>query len=217
MQRAMNQVRADPNLGVPKEVRQLKWAGKEKPRAAGNPDAWAWIIELARWLAETSRILIYVIAGLAAIALVLYITRFLNEREPRAAKRRSLAPTHVRDLDIRPESLPNDIGAAALDLWSHEKHREALSLLYRGLLSRLAHLHGVPIRASTTEGDCLALAEKHLTADRTAYVLRLVKVWQRAVYGGKDPDTQTVAELCEAFAPALNQNNAPLAFQAQPA
>jgi hypothetical protein len=213
MQRALETVRKDSNLGVPKEVRRLKWAGDDKPRAPRNLGAWAWLIELARWIAETSRILIYVIAALAAIALVLYLTRFLGEREPRAAKRRVLAPTHVRNLDIRPESLPDDIGAAALELWSRNEHRAALSLLYRGLLSRLAHVHAVPIRASTTEGDCLALAEKHLGADRAAYVSRLVKVWQQAVYGSRDPDTQTVTELCDGFASALNPSSPPLQAQ----
>ena len=215
VKRALENVRKDPNLGVPKEVRRLKWVEDDKPRPPRNLGAWAWLADLARWMAETSRILIYVIAALAAIAFVLYLTRFLGGREPRAAKRRVIAPTHVRDLDIRPESLPDDIGAAALELWSSNEHRGALSLLYRGLLSRLAHVHAVPIRASTTEGDCLALAEKHLSADRAAYVSRLVKVWQRAVYGSRDPDTQTVTELCEGFALALNPSSQP--FQAQPA
>lgn len=214
MKRAIDKVRLDPNLGSSRELRKLNWAGKDTP-PPHNAGALAWLTQLARWLAETSRILIYVAAGLAAIALVLYITRFLGDREPRAAKRRVLAPTHVRELDIRPESLPNDIGAAALELWERNESRAALSLLYRGLLSRLAHAHAVPIRAATTEGDCLALAEKHLPADRAAYVSRLVKVWQQAVYGGKEPETQTVAELCEGFAPALDPNTA--ALQAQPA
>ena len=71
-----------------------------------------------------------------------------------------VAPTHVRDLDIRPESLPDDIGAAARALWDRGEHRAALALLYRGLLSRLAHVHRLPIRDSSTEGDCLALAAR---------------------------------------------------------
>ena len=48
-----------------------------------------------------------------------------------------VAPTHVRDLDIRPETLPADIGAAARQLWERGEQRAALALLYRGMLSRL--------------------------------------------------------------------------------
>jgi hypothetical protein len=113
-------------------------------------------------------------------------------------------PTHVRDLDIRPESLPVDIGAAARTLWSRGEHRAALALLYRGLLSRLAHVHQVPVKDSSTEGDCLALAVTHLTIDRSEYTSRLIRVWQRAVYGGVNAETSAVYALCDGFAPALD-------------
>jgi hypothetical protein len=118
-------------------------------------------------------------------------------------------PTHVRDLDIRPESLPSDIGAAARQLWDSGEHRAALALLYRGLLSRLAHVHKVPIRDSTTEGDCLSLAVQHVDETRHAYVAQLVRTWQRAVYGGAEPDTATVHALCDAFGRTLDRAHAP--------
>ena len=57
-------------------------------------------------------------------------------------------------------------GCAAL--WDRGDHRAALALLYRGLLSRLVHVHRVPIRDSSTEGDCLALAARCLTPRRQA-------------------------------------------------
>ena len=117
------------------------------------------------------------------------------------------APTHVRDLDIRPESLPADVGAAARRLWDQGAHRAALALLYRGVLSRLAHVHRVPIRDSTTEGDCMALAAQHVTAARHAYVVQLVTVWQRAVYGGRPAEQDDVYELCQAFSGALDRRD----------
>ena len=55
------------------------------------------------------------------------------------------AVSHVRDLDVRPESLPDDVGAAAWALWQAGKVPAALSLLYRGALSRLIHRFEVPI------------------------------------------------------------------------
>jgi hypothetical protein len=113
-------------------------------------------------------------------------------------------PTHVRDLDIRPESLPDDVGGAALELWERGEHRAALALLYRGLLSRLAHVHAVPIRDSSTEGDCLALAATHLPATRAAYVERLIRVWQRAVYGNVEPTEEEFHFLGATFASALD-------------
>jgi hypothetical protein len=113
-------------------------------------------------------------------------------------------PTHVRDLDIRPESLPAEIGAAARALWDRGEHRAALALLYRGMLSRLAHVHRVPIRDSSTEGDCLSMVASHLTQRKREYMVLLVRVWQRFVYGGEDVEPSTVYALCHDFAPALD-------------
>ena len=109
----------------------------------------------------------------------------------RAFLRHSFPPSHVRELDIRPESLPDDIGAAALAVWERGEQRAALALLYRGLLSRLVHAHGVPIRASSTEGDCLALAQSRLAAGSAQYAARLVSVGhggvRRVVAGRRAP------------------------------
>jgi len=112
----------------------------------------------------------------------------------------------VRDLDIRPESLPDDIGASALGIWERGEHRAGLALLYRGALSRLAHVHEVPIRDASTEGDCLSLANMHLSVQPAAYMARLIRVWQRAVYGSADPTDDEMRALCEGFAAALNKS-----------
>jgi hypothetical protein len=145
------------------------------------------------------------VAGILLVALLgLYIKRMLEARGIRLGAPRFTAPSHVRDLDIRPESLPDDIGAAALNAWERNEQRLALSLLYRGLLSRLAHGYGAPIRQSSTEGDCLMLATRYLTADRTAYVSRLIRVWQAAVYGGALPANEEVGSLCAEFHSTLD-------------
>jgi hypothetical protein len=119
------------------------------------------------------------------------------------------APTHVRDLDIRPETLPPDIGAAARKLWDGGDHRASLALLYRGMLSRLAHVHGVPIRDSSTEGDCLALAVNRLPADKCVYLSRLVRAWQRLGYGREPVQASTAFALCEEFGSVLDHGSEP--------
>jgi len=89
-------------------------------------------------------------------------------------------------------------------LWDCGEHRASLALLYRGLLSRLAHVHRIPIRDSSTEGDCLALAARHLTLARREYASSLVGVWQRSVYGHEDARTGSVYALCDDFASVLD-------------
>jgi hypothetical protein len=199
---ALETLEADPNLATTRQMRTLKWIGAEedKPKKAG----WVkWLGELFGWFAEISQVFVWLLIGLLIALLVLYLVRFTKTFGARMRPSEPLAPTHVGELDIRPESLPDDVGAAAWNLWRQGEHRNALSLLYRGLLSRLAHVHRVPIRDSSTEGDCLSLAERHLPSERARYVAGLIRIWQRAVYGGADPIESDVQRLCEEFESAL--------------
>ena len=148
--------------------------------------------------------LIWCTAAVLAALLVTYVVRLVRRFEAPRPDNAFVAPTHVGDLDIRPERLPADIGAAARALWDRGEHRGALALLYRGLLSRLAHVHGVPIRDSSTEGECLSLAATHLTDRRREYTSHVVRVWQRAVYGREDIPAGSVYVLCDEFAAALD-------------
>jgi hypothetical protein len=198
---AIQTLKADPNLSQERKTRTLRWNSDDKPRERSGFGTW--FRNFFVWLGQLSRVLVWVVGGLLAIALLTALYRLLRNIEIRELKTSAAVPTHVRDLDIRPESLPDDIGAAALALWERGEHRAALALLYRGLLSRLAHAHQVPIRDSTTEGDCLALATKHLQVPRKDYVARLIRVWQRATYGGRDAQTDEVEALCRDFASAL--------------
>jgi hypothetical protein len=202
---ALATVKADPNLAGERKTRTLQWDWHPDARDPRDAGVWLrWIYQLFNWVAQSSRILLWAIALVLAAVLVLYLLRIVKAFERRVvAPHRQAAPTHVRELDIRPESLPDDIGAAALEQWERGSHRAALSLLYRGLLSRLVHVHAVPIRASTTEADCLNLSTARLREDGVTYVSQLLRVWQLAVYGGKDPAGDEVQALCANFASAL--------------
>jgi hypothetical protein len=71
-------------------------------------------------------------------------------------------PETVFGLDIRPESLPDDIPAAAWAAWESGDPTAALALLYRGALACLVHRDNLEIAPSWTESDCLAAVRKHL-------------------------------------------------------
>ena len=206
--RALETIKSDPNLAAQRTIKTLQWRQSTEPKRAGNYAWLSWITGLFRWFEESARILLWV--GLVVLAglLVVYVARFVRAHGVSGGEASFVAPTHVRDLDIRPESLPADIGIAARALWDRGDHRAALALLYRGMLSRLAHVHRIPIRDSSTEGDCLALAASHLTDGRREYASSLVSVWQRFVYGGKDTQTSVVYVLCDGFASALDSASA---------
>ena len=207
--RALVKVKADPNLATERTIKTLRWKDANKKKEPGLPGWLKWIAGLFGWLDRSARVLVWVVVIVLVGYLLVYAFRLAHRYSaPRPAEGFN-PPTHVRDLDIRPETLPDDIGAAARALWDRGDHRPALALLYRGLLSRLVHVHGVPIRDSSTEGDCLALASTHLTENRREYVSNLLRVWQRAVYGREDVAPAIVYGLCENFAPSLDQPRQP--------
>ena len=84
-------------------------------------------------------------------------------------------------------------------LWVAGERRAALSLLYRGALSRLVHSYQVAIGDSSTEGDCLRLARAALPAERGDFVATLVSAWQLAVYGDRPLANEQVLGLCDDF------------------
>jgi hypothetical protein len=207
---AIAQVRKDSKLADARKIKTLRWVDEEdEPEKKSQ---WRWLTRLLEWIGNlfamlvgSGRVLFWVVLAVLAGLLLVYLWRLarglgLGERSSRIE-----APSFVRDLDIRPESLPDDIGAAARRLWDDGEHRGALALLYRGLLSRLVHAYRVPIRDSSTEGDCITLASRHLdNEERKIYVSSLVRVWQRAVYGGETLPSETVYTLCAEFSRAMD-------------
>ncbi|HEY0820363.1 MAG TPA: DUF4129 domain-containing protein [Rhizobacter sp.] len=202
--REVDTLRQDPNLAGKRKEKTLRFKertpeAKKKPRE-DEAGTWAWLRNFARWLTEAGRVLVWVAA---AVGVALFLVGLRHWIRVRAGAVKGTAagplPSHVRDLDIRPESLPERIGEAAAALWQKGEHRAALSLLYRGALSRLVHQHQVPIRAASTEGECLALAARRLAPERSAYFARLVEAWQVTVYGARLPEGDSILALCREF------------------
>ena len=177
--------------------RRLRWKRSDAPApAAGAPP---WVVELVRWLADAGRGLMWLLGAIAVALIAVFAWRWASVKADAVRARAALRPSHVNDLDIRPESLPDDIAGAARALWQRGEHRAALSLLYRGALSRLVHGHGVPIRAASTEGECLRLAQRALAPAGSAFFEQLVRAWQIEVYAGRGADASSVAALCAQF------------------
>jgi hypothetical protein len=198
VQRVVAEMKADPALNGKHTEHELRWKNLEPDKPSRN-EAPHWLVQLARWLADAGRGLVWVLGAIAVALFAVFAWRWASVRSDARRARDELRPSHVNELDIRPESLPADIGAAALALCRRGEMRAALSLLYRGALSRLVHDHLVAIRAASTEGECVRLAEQVLPPSASAYFERLVGAWQTEVYAGRAADAGAVAALCAAF------------------
>ena len=195
---AASAVRRDPDIGGTHTIRTWRFKkGEEKPSEPASPDPW--LLDFARWLAESGRFVVWLVGAAALAAVVVIARRWIAVRGDLALRSGAALPSHVRELDIRPESLPDDIGSAVRAAWLAGQHRSALSLLYRGTLSRLVHSLSVPIGDASTEGDCVRLAAAALPEERSAFVRRIVAAWQLAVYGNRPVETAAVLSICDEF------------------
>jgi hypothetical protein len=198
---AAEQTAKDPNLGGKhkEKVLRLRPGDEDKPQKQDSGDALRWLADFIAWLSEAGRTLVWLGGAVLVALLIVGLRRWMAVRGQAPDESGEAPPTHVQGLDIRVASLPAAIGAASARLWQENQHRAALSLLYRGALSRLVHRHSVPVRGSSTEGECVQLARRSLDAERSAFFARLVDVWELAVYGARLPASEAVAELCAAF------------------
>jgi hypothetical protein len=200
--RATQAVASQPDWGGSHKERQWRFKPSEpEPKDEPKPEPHqSSLPQWLRWLAEGARVLMWLLGLAAALTVLVYAWRWMQVRAE-AIKHRAAPPlsSHVQNLDIRPASLPDDIGAHAWALWQSGKHRAALSLLYRGALSRLVHQHRVPVHAAATEDECLDLAQTHLNKASAVFFETLVRTWQLAVYGGRFAPNEQVLALCDGF------------------
>jgi hypothetical protein len=201
---AVAKLRADPNLPGQRKIKTLRWTNsRATPAKIDAPPSW--IVGLFDYLAQTSSLIVWLAGGLCVGVAAIWVYRLTRARSGTSKTPTASAVSRVQALDIRPQSLPEDIGAAALALQGAGRAREALSLLYRGALSRVVHRFGVIIGESYTEGEALRAVKLSLEPARAQYFSELVQLWQRAVYAGEDASRESVSRLCSGFSPALDR------------
>ncbi|MEE9351419.1 MAG: hypothetical protein V3U78_04105 [Thiotrichaceae bacterium] len=130
--------------------------------------------------------------------LILFITRknwlpYLNLKKKETADYE--APEVMFGMDIRPQSLPSNIPEAARKLWNEHKHRDALSLLYRGALAQLVTKNQLALKASQTEGDILKLAKHTLLPTQHGYLKHLTEQWKQIAYAHHLPEDSSITIL----------------------
>ena len=207
--KAVETVRADPNLGSTRTIRTLQWRESE-----GRPWNWpswlSWIGDLIRFVAQSGRALFWI--GIVALALFLVCVsrpravwqEWTVYARANSSHRRTSAISTSDPRACRPTSAP-----------PHDSCGIAASVAPRWRCSIADCCHGW--RTSTRcrfairrpKATACRSRVQHLDETRHAYVTQLVRTWQRAVYGGTEPDSATVYALCDAFGRTLDQPVAP--------
>ena len=201
---AVEDLKRDPNLGGESKVRTLKWTQASEPAPPQDPSPW--IVGFFNYLGQLSSLLLWVAGAVAVAVAAVWVFRHIGAQQRRQSSDTTPGTMgRVLDLDIRPNSLPDDVGAAALGLSRAGRLREALSLLYRASLSRAINRFGVTIGPSLTEREVLGAVSASFDESRARYFADLVMMRQRVVYAGEGAAHEEVAALCARFSDTLDE------------
>lgn len=194
-----------PDFGRPETDTYWKYVGddQEESEDPGLTGAWLdWLLDVLqgfmKGVAAVSEVLLWLAVGVA----LAWITSWAvaNGRRITAPRRRRVGEPRpagrLFDLDVSPASLPADVAGTAAALLDRGDPRAALSLLYRGMLSRFVHEQELPIADSATEGECLALVSRERPPLEHDYFTSLTREWIRMAYAHRVPAGETVRSLC---------------------
>lgn len=155
--------------------------------------------KVAKIIAGGSTYLVWIGAGII-IALILWryskIREWLGKYFPDQLDRFA-PPDELFGMDIRPESLPDDIGSGCRELLRQQQKREALSLLYRGVLSHLINTHHVRIYSSQTENECCSLVKKYRPEPESSFFTDLTALWLTTAYGHREPALESCFDVID--------------------
>lgn len=124
-----------------------------------------------------------------------WLRAFVGQRRARMPKAAKPVPAQLFGLELGTETLPEDIASTAEQLWSTQP-REALGLLYRGLLSRLLHDFNLPLKSADTEGQVLQRIHQLQQPQLLAFSDELTRHWQNLAYGHHLPPVSAQQKLC---------------------
>lgn len=213
-QARIERILAGPDFKAKDTVQGWRW--KRDPETGKAESIPQWLIDVAEWLESRfdksdskhhrrvvgSAEILRLVLGIALVGLfawLLYRYRdTLREwlRLPPPKTRKSTAPEVLFGLDVRAQSLPDDVITNVRKLWQQQQPREALSLLYRAALAQLLQRFALPFRDDMTEGECVLIANDGAPADTAEFFAKLTRTWQRLAYAHIAPDAATLDAHC---------------------
>lgn len=192
---AIQEILKQPDLQTTKKVKVWRYKGEMPEPPAGKPPGSANLsLGFLRPVALLAALLL--VGGLVAVAV-----RGLRGRGPALDEdaRPDPLPATVFGLDIRPESLPEDVPGAAWSAWERGEPDAALGLLYRAAIASLVRQEGLPVRESWTEGDVVGFVRRKTTRERADFFARLTRAWQTTAYAHRPPASEEVRALCDGW------------------
>jgi hypothetical protein len=197
--RALDQAYADPSLSRTRQVThwELRQPRNSSPREMQERPAW--LDAIGTVFALLGEYGLWILAGLLLAFLLWRLPRWLPWFQARLQREEAL-PETVESVLPEDAPLPDDVPAAASALWQEGRRRDALALLYRASVLRLADRLGTPFPPGATEAECLRRARRLEDAEARASFAEVVRTWQRAAYAQQFPDASLFDALLASWA-----------------
>ncbi|WP_300633164.1 DUF4129 domain-containing protein [Pseudomonas sp.] len=208
-----------PPFKNPETVTRYRFGEEEKPATARKTDGGGklpgWLQQLLdnlnsntfKHAAQGLEILLWslVIGGLALVVWRYreWLRTFVSRRQRPHPETAQPAPAQLFGLEVGVETLPDDIASVAEQLWPSQP-REALGLLYRGLLSRLLHEFNLPLKSADTEGQVLERIRHLQRPQLLTFSHELTLHWQNLAYGHRLPPGAAQQKLCSDWRALFN-------------
>lgn len=176
----------DPMLAPKQEV--TRWVRKHPSEVKQtNPKLPAWAKVIPLIIGSIAEYGLWVLVA----ALLAYVLWRMPDWLPWVQRRigREAAVSEILEHALeRKEALPVDVAQAVRGLWETDHQREALALLYRASVERIAERLGTVFPPGATEAECLRRARRLQGDDLQTQFAVVVRTWQRAAYGWRFPE-----------------------------
>lgn len=191
-----------------------------------DPDL-MWLGDLINFLAVVVEAAFWIIPLLVLLYLYRYRDVCLSLVQGKGFKRtQTEIPETLFGLDMRQNSLPDNIENEALKLWQEKKYREAVSLLYRGSLVSLFEQYRFELAPGATEQDCVRQIDlsvknqqdsntsEELAIDSTGvnsqqrinHFKRLTAIWIEIAYAHRMPTEERFKTVCDGWNENFSDN-----------
>lgn len=202
--RQISGILSDPLFGQEEIRNKWRYIGEEEKRERADSLNLEWLKRLVQIIAAIGEGVLWFIAALL-IAWIIYLYPkwsvwfgLINRKSHRHYR----PPETLFGLDVRPESLPEDIPATVWQLYQDGQPRAALSLLYRATLVHLINYHHMEFHKGTTEGECVVIvAQSRHRSSR--YFLQLTRTWKTMAYNHQPPALEEMRCLCDQWCDQL--------------
>ncbi len=173
-----------------------KYIGDERERGRQGEGGTRWLRDIGNLIAALSEALMWAAVAFGVFLLWRYRHLFLRSL-PRREDDEEPLPDPVSGASLRPQSLPADPAGEARRLAAAGRLREALSLLYRATLVRLAGEYALELPAGFTEAEALRAVTRAARPEHAGFFRTVVGLWQALAYAGIAPAAQRVEALAD--------------------